>query len=88
MAIKSSFFEGVMEIHLRGLPNTQQQLFQGKKRFFQIMCQVCVRVLVQPCCCASNHVADCCTQHIYHVVQESALAAGSSKKTSHVVGSQ
>jgi hypothetical protein len=30
-----------MEIHLRGLPNTQQQLFEGKKRFFQVMCQVC-----------------------------------------------
>lgn len=39
--IKSAFFEGVMEIHLRGLPNTQQQLFEGKKRFFQVMCQVC-----------------------------------------------
>jgi hypothetical protein len=39
--IKSAFFEGVMEIHLRGLPNTQQQIFEGKKRFFQVMCQVC-----------------------------------------------
>lgn len=38
--IKSAFFEGTMEIHLRGLPNTQQQLFAGKKRFFQVMCQV------------------------------------------------
>lgn len=40
VSIKSAFFEGVMEIHLRGLPNTQQQLFEGKKRFFQVMCQV------------------------------------------------
>jgi hypothetical protein len=40
ISIKSDFFEGVMEIHLRGLPNTQQQLFEGKKRFFQVMCQV------------------------------------------------
>lgn len=30
-----------MEIHLRGLPNTQKHMFDGKKRFFHIMCQVC-----------------------------------------------
>jgi hypothetical protein len=40
VAIDSAFFQGVMEIHLKGLPNTQQRLFEGKKRFFQIMCQV------------------------------------------------
>jgi hypothetical protein len=40
VAIDSAFFQGVMEIHLKGLPNSQQQLFEGKKRFFQIMCQV------------------------------------------------
>eukprot|EP00878_Enallax_costatus_P037747 GHUV01042710.1.p1 GENE.GHUV01042710.1~~GHUV01042710.1.p1 ORF type:complete len:111 (-),score=22.30 GHUV01042710.1:30-362(-) len=40
ITIDSSFFEGVMEIHLRGLSNTKQEVFEGKKRFFQIMCQV------------------------------------------------
>jgi hypothetical protein len=40
ISIKSAFFEGTLEIHLCGLPNTQQQLFAGKKRFFQVMCQV------------------------------------------------
>jgi hypothetical protein len=38
--IQSGLFEGSMEIHLRGLPNTQQQLFESKKRFFQVLCQV------------------------------------------------
>jgi hypothetical protein len=40
VAIDSAFFQGTMEIHLKGLPNSQQRLFEGKKRFFQIMCQV------------------------------------------------
>uniref|UniRef100_A0A383W2N9 Domain of unknown function at the cortex 1 domain-containing protein n=1 Tax=Tetradesmus obliquus TaxID=3088 RepID=A0A383W2N9_TETOB len=39
VTINSAFFEGIMEIHLKGLPNSQQRLFEGKKRFFQIMCQ-------------------------------------------------
>uniref|UniRef100_A0A383VT33 Domain of unknown function at the cortex 1 domain-containing protein n=1 Tax=Tetradesmus obliquus TaxID=3088 RepID=A0A383VT33_TETOB len=39
VTINSAFFEGIMEIHLKGLPNSQQRLFEGKKRHFQIMCQ-------------------------------------------------
>eukprot|EP00775_Hariotina_reticulata_P003808 gene3808-4065_t len=39
ITISSSLFEGSMEIHLRGLSNTKQPVFDGKKRFFQIMCQ-------------------------------------------------
>lgn len=40
--MSSEFFEGFMEIHLAGLPNTQAPVFAGKKRFFHIMCQVCM----------------------------------------------
>jgi hypothetical protein len=40
LTIDSSLFSGVMEIHLRGLPNTCDELFDGRKRFFQVMCQV------------------------------------------------
>lgn len=29
-----------MEVHLKGLPNTQKRIFDGKKRFFQVMVQV------------------------------------------------
>jgi hypothetical protein len=40
VTINSAFFEGIMEIHLKGLPNSQKAVFDGKKRHFQIMCQV------------------------------------------------
>uniref|UniRef100_A0A383VSP2 Domain of unknown function at the cortex 1 domain-containing protein n=1 Tax=Tetradesmus obliquus TaxID=3088 RepID=A0A383VSP2_TETOB len=39
VTINSAFFEGIMEIHLKGLPNSQKAVFDGKKRHFQIMCQ-------------------------------------------------
>jgi hypothetical protein len=48
MAVASDIFDGVMAIHLRGLPNTQPGLFEGKKRFFHIMCQVgCLQQLTE-----------------------------------------
>jgi hypothetical protein len=40
VTINAAFFEGIMEIHLKGLPNSQKAVFDGKKRHFQIMCQV------------------------------------------------
>lgn len=40
MAIDSPMFEGLMEVHLKGLPSSQSRIFDGKKRFFQIMVQV------------------------------------------------
>lgn len=40
MAINTSMFEGVLEVHLKGLPTSQPRVFEGKKRFFQVMCQV------------------------------------------------
>eukprot|EP00882_Tetradesmus_deserticola_P030824 GHRQ01034793.1.p2 GENE.GHRQ01034793.1~~GHRQ01034793.1.p2 ORF type:complete len:102 (-),score=30.00 GHRQ01034793.1:181-486(-) len=40
VTIDSSFFEGIMQVHLKGLPNSQKAVFDGKKRHFQIMCQV------------------------------------------------
>lgn len=43
MEINTSLFEGVLEIHLKGLPTSQQRVFEGKKRFFQVMCQVSCR---------------------------------------------
>lgn len=41
MTINTSLFEGKLEVHLKGLPTSQKRVFEGKKRFFQIMCQVC-----------------------------------------------
>jgi hypothetical protein len=38
--ISTSMFEGVVEVHLRGLATTQRRIFDGKKRCFQVMCQV------------------------------------------------
>eukprot|EP00775_Hariotina_reticulata_P003271 gene3271-3548_t len=32
-------FEGVVEVHLKGLGTTQRRIFDGKKRCFQVMCQ-------------------------------------------------
>lgn len=40
ISINTQTFEGSMEVHLKGLPNTQSRIFEGKKRFFQIMVQV------------------------------------------------
>eukprot|EP00878_Enallax_costatus_P000528 GHUV01000623.1.p1 GENE.GHUV01000623.1~~GHUV01000623.1.p1 ORF type:complete len:349 (+),score=116.38 GHUV01000623.1:263-1309(+) len=37
--VSSSTFEGTMEVHLRGLPNSQGRVFDGKRRFFQVMVQ-------------------------------------------------
>lgn len=39
MTISTSLFEGAVEVHLKGLPTSQGRVFDGKKRFFQIMCQ-------------------------------------------------
>ncbi|WIA11789.1 hypothetical protein OEZ85_011882 [Tetradesmus obliquus] len=39
MTINTSMFEGTLEVHLKGLPTSQKRVFEGKKRFFQIMCQ-------------------------------------------------
>eukprot|EP00879_Flechtneria_rotunda_P032532 GHRR01035751.1.p1 GENE.GHRR01035751.1~~GHRR01035751.1.p1 ORF type:complete len:270 (+),score=84.24 GHRR01035751.1:216-1025(+) len=39
MTINTSLFEGKLEVHLKGLPSSQKRVFDGKKRFFQIMCQ-------------------------------------------------
>jgi hypothetical protein len=38
--LESELFSGKMQVHLRGLPSTQKQVFDGKKRFFHIMVQV------------------------------------------------
>jgi len=46
MEINTSLFEGVLEIHLKGLPTSQPRVFEGKKRFFQVMCQVGCRCRV------------------------------------------
>lgn len=40
MSISSSMFEGKIEVHLKGLPTSQKSIFDGKKRFFQVMVQV------------------------------------------------
>lgn len=40
MTINTPMFEGVLEVHLKGLASSQQRVFDGKKRFFQVMCQV------------------------------------------------
>lgn len=40
LLVDTEMFSGRVEIHLKGLPTTQQELFAGKKRFFQIACQV------------------------------------------------
>jgi hypothetical protein len=48
MTINTSMFEGKVEVHLKGLPTSQKRVFEGKKRFFQIMCQVCLQ---RQCCC-------------------------------------
>lgn len=40
MPVKTSLFEGVLEVHLKGLASSQPRVFGGKKRFFHIMCQV------------------------------------------------
>jgi hypothetical protein len=40
MRVETDIFSGRVEIHLKGLKTTQQGMFQGKKRFFQIACQV------------------------------------------------
>jgi hypothetical protein len=45
MTINTPMFEGVLEVHLKGLASSQQRVFDGKKRFFQVMCQV------RCCCC-------------------------------------
>lgn len=42
MRIDTPMFEGVMEVNFRGLSTTNKQLFEGKKRFFQVMAQVCI----------------------------------------------
>lgn len=39
MTINTSLFQGTLEVHLKGLPTSQKRVFEGKKRFFQIMCQ-------------------------------------------------
>ncbi len=40
--VDSSTFQGSMEVHLRGLSNSQGRIFDGKKRFFQVMVQVSI----------------------------------------------
>jgi hypothetical protein len=40
MSIESELFSGKMEVHLKGLPSTNKPIFDGKKRYFQIMVQV------------------------------------------------
>lgn len=42
MPIRTPLFEGRLEVHLKGLPSSQPRMFDGKKRFFHVMCQVCV----------------------------------------------
>lgn len=40
ITINSALIEGVMEVHVRGLPNSHKNIFEGKKRHLQIMVQV------------------------------------------------
>lgn len=49
MTISTNLFEGKIEVHLKGLPTSQKRVFDGKKRFFQVMCQV------------MQHLCDLCT---------------------------
>lgn len=49
MTINTSLFQGTLEVHLKGLPTSQKRVFEGKKRFFQIMCQVCGRPTERSC---------------------------------------
>lgn len=44
--VDSSTFQGSMEVHLRGLPNSQGRIFDGKKRFFQVMVQVSIYLML------------------------------------------
>jgi hypothetical protein len=53
MTINSPMFEGTMEVHLKGLPSSQPRIFEGKKRFFQIMVQVSSMCVGVVCLCAS-----------------------------------
>lgn len=46
MTINTSLFEGKVEVHLKGLPTSQKRVFDGKKRFFQIMAQVGIHCLL------------------------------------------
>lgn len=39
-AFDSEVMEGRMEVHLRGLPTSNESLFKGKKRFFHVAVQV------------------------------------------------
>jgi len=39
MSFDSELFSGKMEVHLKGLPSTTKPIFDGKKRYFQIMVQ-------------------------------------------------
>lgn len=40
MVIDTEIFSGRIEIHLKGLKTTKKEIFDGKKRFFQIAVQV------------------------------------------------
>jgi hypothetical protein len=51
MTINTSMFEGTLEVHLKGLPTSQKRVFEGKKRFFQIMCQVILQERCSSSCC-------------------------------------
>eukprot|EP00878_Enallax_costatus_P022832 GHUV01024258.1.p1 GENE.GHUV01024258.1~~GHUV01024258.1.p1 ORF type:complete len:145 (+),score=40.68 GHUV01024258.1:755-1189(+) len=39
MVIDTPTFQGVMEVHFRGLPTTKKHVFDGKKRCFQVHVQ-------------------------------------------------
>ena len=70
--VDTEMFSGRVEIHLKGLGTTKQEVFAGKKRFFQIACQVraaqrhdeCMRVRVELRAGAPSHMVCACTKPI------------------------
>jgi hypothetical protein len=43
MNVETDIFSGRIEIHLKGLKTTRREVFEGKKRFFQVAVQVRAR---------------------------------------------
>jgi hypothetical protein len=39
-SVETDMFSGRVEIHLKGLKTSNKEMFAGKKRYFQIACQV------------------------------------------------